>query len=190
MTVSSTRFSNSTWHGFIEHVQIKNCTYVSTGKRGSLEMARTKNSAVRRGATPAKKVPRENYVGGIFTNAFARICVRVWKSAYGNPHMYFSLTRKTAFMPPAFLSFVRKIEQGYIYSPQFKGEAINSLHYGAESCLEHIFKAAHLVARHVKCITIYNTEICLLRRIRGKISVDPSNKRSPYLSMFLIPNNN
>lgn len=74
--------------------------------------------------------------------------------------------------------------------PLFKREAINALHYGAESYLMCVFEDANLFVYHAKRITMYNTYISLLSRIRCEISGDPSNKISLHLPMFLISNQN
>ena len=63
----------------------------------------------------------------------------------------------------------REIAEDYMEAPRFKPEAINALHYAAESYLVRIFEDTNLIARHAKRITIYPTDISLVRRIRGEI---------------------
>ncbi len=63
----------------------------------------------------------------------------------------------------------REIAQGYIAAPSFKPETIEAMHYAAEVHLVRLFEDAKLLARHAKRITVYKSDINLVRRIRGEI---------------------
>ena len=133
-------------------------------------MARTKNNAVRCGATPAKKCQGRNYsVRNLCRRsgrtAFAQLRVRIWKSTNA---VFANLKNYSYATCPSRASFV--ILRRTAWRCQgLKKEAINALHYIAESSLVRIFKDANLIARHAKRITIYNTEIRLVLRICGEI---------------------
>ena len=58
MTVSSTRFMNSTRQNFIEHVKNFKLYICIYRNERFIKMTKTNNNAMHRGATPAKKVPR------------------------------------------------------------------------------------------------------------------------------------
>ena len=66
-----------------------------------------------------------------------------------------------------FARLVRRIAENYMVSPRFKPQAIEALHYTAESYLVEMFEDANLLARHAKRITIYDSDIKLVHRIRG-----------------------
>ena len=54
-------------------------------------------------------------------------------------------------------------------APRFQAAVIEALQYTVESHLTKIFEDANLLARHAKRITIYKTDLMLVRRIRGEI---------------------
>ncbi len=87
----------------------------------------------------------------------ARMEIRKWR--FRLPERL--LTRRLPFQ-----LLVREIAQGYIAALRFKPEAIEALHYAAEAHLVRLFEDANLLARHAKRITVYKTDINLVRRIR------------------------
>ena len=66
-----------------------------------------------------------------------------------------------------FAWFVRKIERNYTVAPCFKPQSIETLQFVAESYFVKIFEDANLLARHAKRITVYDSDIKLVQRIRG-----------------------
>ena len=68
-----------------------------------------------------------------------------------------------------FVLLVREIEQDFLAAPRFQAAAIEALQYAAESHLVKLFEDANLLARYAKHITIYKTDLMLVRRIRGEI---------------------
>ena len=61
-----------------------------------------------------------------------------------------------------FSRLVREIAQDFV-------AAIEALQYAAESHVVKLFEDANLLAQHAKRITIYKTDLMLVRRIRGEI---------------------
>ena len=153
MTVSNTRFTNSSWQNFIEHVYISKRTYVSTEKRDLptwREPRIGRCGIVRRRWRRCQR--REYSVTNLhghpsriaFSQVRARMEIRKWR---------FRQPEKLLIRHLPFSRFVREIEQDYMEAPRFKAEAINALHYAAESYLVRIFEDANLIARHAKGIT-------------------------------------
>ena len=118
-------------------------------------MARKKKNSVQDGVVPEQKVPRA-----------ALPC----KAAPSIPRLVRFRPRTRARMEirkPRFLQpeelFIRRlpfsrlggeIAEDYMEALRFKPEAINALHYAAESYLVRVFEDTNLIARHAKCITI------------------------------------
>ena len=127
-------------------------------------------NAVRRGAGPAQKVPRAALPDKAAPSnprphrfrpsTRARMEIRKWR---------FRQPEKLLIRRLPFSRLVREIAEDYMEAPRFKPEAINALHYAAESYLVRIFADSKLIARHAKRITIYPTDISLVRRIRSEI---------------------
>ena len=133
-------------------------------------MARTKKTAVRHGAGPAQKVPRAALPEKAAPSnprphryrprTRARIEIREWR---------FRQPKELLIRHLPFSRLMREIAEDYMQAPRFNPEAINALHYAAESYLVRIFEDANLISRHAKQIFIYPTDISLVRRIRGEI---------------------
>ena len=131
-------------------------------------MARTKNSVQRRTAGIPAKSPRapssrdsgpaEPRPHRYRPGTRARMEIRKWR--YREPERL--LIRRLPFA-----RLVREIAEDFMAAPRFKPQAIEALHYAAESYLVKMFEDANLLARHAKRITVYNTDIKLVQRIRG-----------------------
>ena len=90
----------------------------------------------------------------------ARTEIRKW---------YFRDPEKLLIRRLPFERLVREIVQDFLEAPHFQAAAIEALHYVVESHLINLFEDANLLARHAKRITIYKTDLMLVRRIRGDI---------------------
>ena len=133
------------------------------------KMARTKNG-VRRGpagsaAKTARALPRKKAAPAVprphrfRPSTRAQMEIRKWR---------FRLPERLLIRRLPFSRLVREIAQDYMAAPRFRAQAIEALHYAAESHLVKLFEDANLLAHHAKRVTIYKSDLQLVHCIRGE----------------------
>ena len=90
----------------------------------------------------------------------ARMEIRKWR---------FRLPERLLIRRFPFGRLAREIVRDYMVAPRFQAQAIEALHYVAQSHLVKLFEDVNLLAHHTKRVTAYKSDLQLVRRIRGEL---------------------